>query len=32
VSEREEVTAAFARANGEVQRLVQRFEREIRPC
>ena len=31
-SEREEVTAAFARANGEVQRLVQRFEREIRPC
>ncbi len=31
-SEREEVSAAFARANGEVQRLVQRFEREIRPC
>jgi len=31
-SEREEVTAAFARANGEVQRLVQRFERETRPC
>jgi ParB/RepB/Spo0J family partition protein len=31
-SEREEVPAAFARANGEVQRLVQRFEREIRPC
>jgi ParB/RepB/Spo0J family partition protein len=27
-----EVTAAFARANGEVQRLVQRFELEIRPC
>ncbi len=31
-SEREEVTAALGRANGEVQRLVQRFEREIRPC
>jgi ParB/RepB/Spo0J family partition protein len=31
-SELEEVSAAFARANGEVQRLVQRFEREIRPC
>jgi ParB/RepB/Spo0J family partition protein len=31
-SELTEVTAAFARANGEVQRLVQRFEVEIRPC
>ncbi len=31
-SELNEVTTAFARANGEVQRLVQRFEREIRPC
>ena len=31
-SERTEVTAAFARANGEVQRLVQRFEVEMRPC
>jgi ParB/RepB/Spo0J family partition protein len=30
-SEREEVTAAFARANGEVQPLVQPIEREIRP-
>jgi ParB/RepB/Spo0J family partition protein len=31
-SELNEVSAAFARANGEMQRLVQRFEREIRPC
>jgi ParB family transcriptional regulator, chromosome partitioning protein len=31
-SELTEVTAAFARANGEVQRLVQRFEVETRPC
>jgi len=31
-SELTEVTAAFARANGEVQRLVQRFEMETRPC
>jgi ParB-like chromosome segregation protein Spo0J len=31
-SELNEVTTAVARANGEVQRLVQRFEREIRPC
>ncbi len=30
-SELNEVTTAFARANGQVQRL-QRFEREIRPC
>jgi hypothetical protein len=31
-SELEEVSAAFARANGEVQRLVQCFELETRPC
>jgi hypothetical protein len=31
-SELQEVTAAFARANGEMQRLVQRFELETRPC
>jgi len=31
-NELEEVTAAFARANGEVQRLVQCFELETRPC
>lgn len=31
-SELIEVTEAFARANGEVQRLVQRFALEIRPC
>ena len=30
-SELQEVTTAFARANGEVQRLVQRFERETQP-
>jgi ParB-like chromosome segregation protein Spo0J len=31
-NELKEVTEAFARANGEMQRLVQRFEVEIRPC
>jgi hypothetical protein len=31
-SELKEVSAAFARANGDMQRLVQRFEREIHPC
>ena len=31
-SEREEVTAAFARANADLERLTQRFELETRPC
>jgi len=31
-SELEEVTEAFARANADLQRLVQRFELELRPC
>ena len=31
-SELAEVTEAFARANGEVQRLVQRFEVETGAC
>jgi ParB-like chromosome segregation protein Spo0J len=31
-SELIEVTDAFARANADLQRLIQRFEREARPC
>jgi len=31
-SELTEVTEAFARANADLQRLVQRFELELRPC
>jgi|GEM_PF-6279888 len=31
-SELQEVSTAFARASAELQRLVQRFEEEIRPC
>ncbi len=31
-SELQEVTAAFARANADLERLTQRFELEIRPC
>jgi ParB/RepB/Spo0J family partition protein len=31
-SELKEVTDAFARANADLQRLIQRFELEVRPC
>jgi ParB/RepB/Spo0J family partition protein len=31
-SELREITDAFARANADLQRLIQRFELEIRPC